>query len=119
PGLHRISAAAHDLDQNSAMAQDVMVDVKAVGQSPGDLGASCSKDADCNGGGVCAAGSCTHSCGTATTSCAAGFNCGSVNGLRLCVRTDDGGCSVGGHTSGAEVWVLFLLLALSHRRRLC
>ena len=112
-GMHRLSAVAHDLDQNMAAAQDVMVNVKAVGQSPGDLGSSCAQDTDCNGGGVCSGGSCTHACGSATTTCAAGFQCGAVNGLRLCVRADPGGCSIAGHTGGAGVLWLWALFALS------
>jgi hypothetical protein len=110
PGMHRIAATATDLDGNTA-AQTITVNVKAVGQSPGDLGSACSQDKDCNGGGLCESGTCTHQCGTATTTCAAGFECGSANGLHVCVRTDQGGCSVGGHTAGGGVWVLLALLA--------
>ena len=113
PGMHRIAATASDLDGNMTAAQAITVNVKAVGQSPGDLGAVCSQNSDCNGGGLCESGMCTHQCGSATTTCAAGFECGTANGLHVCVRTDQGGCSVGGHTTGGGVWLLLALLVLS------
>jgi len=118
-GAHRIAATARDLDGNTMSTPSITVNVKAVGQSPGDLGSACSHDGDCNGGGFCAGGMCTHLCGTAALTCASGFHCGTVAGVHECQRDDQGGCSLGGPSArpNGGVIALAVLASLLLRRR--
>jgi secreted trypsin-like serine protease len=90
--------------------------------APGTVGASCSKDTDCNSK-VCANkgdnGYCTTSCDPSKSdSCPSGLTCGTIDSANYCVM-QSGGCDFagGGVPGGALVLLLFAGLALAARRR--
>ena len=118
PALLR--AVAHDRTGNQGEAQ-IMVTLKKLGDTPGDLGNACTQSSDCNQNGVCAAPSggamtCTRTC-TPSAPCPAGFDCVTTSTFQQqCVRpAADSGCNVGRGAPAA--WLLFAAVVWIDRRR--
>ncbi|HJZ88952.1 MAG TPA: Ig-like domain-containing protein [Polyangia bacterium] len=78
PGPTKLKGVAQDAAGNTAETAEISVTVKAIGQTPGDLGTACMADMECNGSGFCANDSghryCSRLC-TPTIICPSGFDC--------------------------------------------
>jgi MYXO-CTERM domain-containing protein len=127
-GTAKLKGVAYDLAGNTGETPEITVTVKALGQTPGDLGTSCNDSSECNGGGYCISDSgksfCTRAC-SATSPCPSGFNCAQTPQFTsICSpqpKADDSGCSTtpaGSHDSSAFASLLALCaLALVIARR--
>src|SRR5206468_4307063 len=100
PGTTRLKGVAHDLADNTAETPEISVTIRALGQTPGDLGTTCHDSSECNGGGYCISDSgksfCTRAC-NATSPCPSGFDCAQTPQFTsICspqAKPDDSGCS--------------------------
>jgi Big-like domain-containing protein len=118
-----LRAVAHDRTGNQGEAQ-VMVTLRKLGETPGDLGNACAANTDCNQDGVCAAPAggaaiCTRACGSSAP-CPAGFDCVTTPDYQQqCARpAEDSGCSVAFGAplpSGLMVWIVAIWI--DRRRR--
>jgi hypothetical protein len=118
-GMVELKGIATDPMGNQTATQPIQVTVKKIGESPGDLGRSCTADPECNGGGSCfhmgSTAVCTRTC-SATNVCPASFSCetGSDYKQRCLAAHSDGGCSaiVGARGAGATGILVGLAAAL-------
>ncbi len=100
-GMHKFKGTAKDMAGNAGDSTEISLTVKALGETPGDLGSACNTDADCPGG-LCAFDSganrhfCTRICDAASSPCPTGFACVDAGGPKVCA-TDN---SMGGHHGG-------------------
>jgi hypothetical protein len=115
-----LRALAHDRTGNEGEAQ-VMVTLRKLGDTPGDLGNACHDTSECNSGGVCASPSggaalCTRAC-SPSIPCPSGFDCVTTPNYEMqCARpAQDSGCNVGRGTPDA--WLLAALVVWVDRRR--
>jgi len=98
PGPLRLRGVARDPSANQADSGEISVQVKKVGESPGDIGTACASSADCNGDGLCVPIgerlTCTRSCDL-VAGCPDGFGCLTSPGFQqLCVPLPkEEGCS--------------------------
>jgi hypothetical protein len=107
-GMHRLKGVAKDAAGNQKQSAEISVKVKALGDSPGDLGSACTVDADCPGG-LCAFDSgasrhfCTRLCDPAAmpSACPIGFACVDAGGPKVCAANSGGGSKGGGCSVGA------------------
>jgi V8-like Glu-specific endopeptidase len=122
-GQTRIKATAKDAHGNQADSAEVLITVKRLGDTPGDLGASCSVNSDCTGDGFCANDNGTRFCSRlcATEACPATFTCETTPQFtQQCVPPkSDSGCAVSPHAPVGGLAALFALalLPLAARRR--
>jgi uncharacterized protein (TIGR03382 family) len=125
-GTAKIKGVASDLSGNVAATQEITVTVKALGETPGDLGTACTDTAQCNGGGYCISDSgksfCTRAC-SPSNECPNGFSCTQTPQFTsICTpnaSSDDSGCSAAPQGTGAGLSLLALCalaLALARRR---
>jgi uncharacterized protein (TIGR03382 family) len=124
-GAARIKGIAQDLSGNTGETPEITVTVKALGQTPGDLGTQCTDTSQCNGGGYCISDMgnsyCTRSC-SPSQPCPGGFSCQTAQTfMQVCkpAAPDDSGCSAAPHGTGAGISLLALCafaLALARRR---
>jgi hypothetical protein len=118
-GVVELKGIASDPMGNQTATPPIHVTVKKVGESPGDLGRSCTADTDCNGGGSCfhmgSAAVCTRIC-SATSACPAGFSCVTDTDYkqRCLTAHSDSGCSaiVGARHAGVAGILVGLAVAL-------
>jgi hypothetical protein len=125
-----LKGVATDLAGNTMASDPITVTVRALGQSPGDLGAPCGGAVTCAGGQECAtdpsAGDhfCTHRC-NGPSDCPHGFECTDAGGFGICVSEArlDNGCGIARRglappvTGFSALLLLGLGAALLRRRR--
>ena len=125
-GSARIKGIAADLSGNTAETPEITVTIKALGQTPGDLGTPCTDTSQCNGGGYCVTDMgksfCTRNC-SPSQPCPGGFSCtGTQAFTQMCTPTassNDSGCSTAPHGTGVGLSLLALCglaLVLARRR---
>jgi hypothetical protein len=119
-GSAKIKGVAYDGAHNMSQTPDISVNIKKLGDTPGDLGTICTPPGMCNGGSVCdtVGGStiCTRDC-SPSNSCPIGFDCVSSNFSSKCApsHASDSGCSaaVGGPREAASVLSMLGLCAFA------
>jgi hypothetical protein len=116
-GQHKLKGVAKDAAGNTADSGEITVTVRAQGQTPGDVGASCTTDSDCPGGFCALNGStrfCTKTCDPADSlSCPGGYSCVATSGTNVCgpnAPKQSGGCEVARTGEGTGLGLAGLLL---------
>jgi hypothetical protein len=101
-GKYKLKGLAKDAAGNQKQSAEITVTVKALGQTPGDLGSTCTGNGtECSGGGFCAFDTganrhfCTRFCDTQNT-CPNGFACVDAGGPKVCAGTGSMGMNSGG-----------------------
>jgi MYXO-CTERM domain-containing protein len=134
-GKYKLKGLAKDAAGNQKESAEITVTVKALGETPGDLGSACTGNgAECSGGGFCAFDSganrhfCTRFCDNQNT-CPSGFACVDAGGPKVCasmgsmgMNNSGGGCAIASAASRSGLGWLGLaavaaLVARSRRRR--
>jgi hypothetical protein len=133
-GVHKLKGVGSDMAGNMGSSSEISVTVRAIGETPGDLGSTCDPN-DPTGcpGGFCALDSgankhfCTRNCDAMSNPCPTGFSCVSANGPMVCAAGGANGmgktgCSVGTSTSSPLAGLLLLglgafALVLTRSRR--
>src|SRR5262249_38334115 len=121
---------AADAAGNVADTGEISVTVRALGDTPGDLGSACMTDTDCPGG-FCALDQannhnfCTHVCDPMVAdSCPTGFACVNAGSLKVCGPAGKSGggcgCSIAARdeiTGGSLAALLIFATCVLQRRR--
>jgi hypothetical protein len=127
-GVHKLKGVASDMAGNTADSGEISVTVRALGDTPGDLGSACTTDADCPGG-FCALNNanghnfCTHVCDPmAADACPSGWACVAAGGTNVCgpAPKSSGGCSMSTSeqpSGGSLATLLIFATCVLQRRR--
>ncbi len=103
-GPHTLVAKAQDDEENEGMAT-----VKVTVPAPGDVGATCAGDDDCQSQ-RCVDSVCARTC-SPTQTCPNGYHCDD----KVCIE-ETGGCNVGSSNAAIPIPLMLLFLGLALRR---